>query len=586
MLVKKLRIHEIFRLISFIRKRAGIYFIALILSSAANSSFGIIMAFVNKELINSATSGSIKRLYNIVVPAVSAFIIICILFPIFILIKVYVIRKSITELKSELFAHIANLPVTYFQKNHSGEIISRLTNDVNTIDNALNNEMQVIAVSIFGGVGSAIFMFALDWRLSLMTIILGIISACVNASFAGPFRQIGDKLQSSLGILTQYLTDFIVNIRIIRVFDIGSIVAKKYMDGSINVKDLTVERFGKNAQLDSVNYLLSSLNLLGVFAVGAFMAKNGKVDFGNVVAIITLQNGLNFMLLSFGNFFAQLQGSLASSARVYELLDQAKEPDKYEVFDVINSKRMVEFDRVSFKYEQSENVLNDLSFSVSCGESLALVGKSGSGKSTIFNMLMGFYCPQKGNIVIDGKSMGSYTLQEIRDKITYVPQEPILFDGTIEDNIRYGNISATEEEIVHAAMTANAHEFIVKLSEGYKTEIGEGGNKLSGGQKQRIAIARAVLKNAPILLLDEATSSLDSENEKLVQEAINVLMKNRTVIIIAHRLSTIERVGNILVIEDGCVVEQGKHDMLINKKGKYFELYNSQFVKESEMKVG
>lgn len=585
MVGKNLHIREFIRMILLMRKRAWIYFMALIISSAANSGFNITLAFVNKELVNSAASGHIKQLNYIVVPAVIAFILICGIFPLFIFVKTFAIRKTMTELKSELFAHISNLPIDYFQKNYSGDIISRLTNDADTIENALNNHMQVIAISIFGGIGSAVSMFALDWRLSLLTIALGIASAWVNASFAPSFREISDKLQNSLGSMMQYLTSFIASIRIIKIFNIGDIAARRYAGQSRNVRDLTMARFKKNAQLDSINYLLSSLNLFGVFAAGTLMTVSGKISFGTILAIVTLQNGVNYMLLNFGNFFAQLQGSLAGAARVFELLEQEKEPVKYDVFDICHSKQTVEFDNVTFKYEQSRNILNNLSFSVSIGEVVALVGKSGEGKSTIFKLLMGFYCPQKGNIIIDGKSMGSYTLEEIRDKIAYIPQESILFDGTIEENIRFGNVSAREDEIINAAIAANAHEFIIKLPGGYKAQIGEGGNKLSGGQKQRIAIARAMLKNAPILLLDEATSALDSENEKLIQQAINKLIKHRAVIIIAHRLSTIENAENILVIEEGNVVEQGKHDILINKKGKYFELYDSQFSRDNEVKI-
>lgn len=320
MIKKNSKLCEFIKMLMFMKKRLWIYFAAVIISSAANSGFTITLAFVNRELINTAVSRHIGKLYNIVIPAVAAFILICCIFPMFIFIKVVTIRKTITELKSELFNSIIKLPMADFQKKHSGYIISLLTNDINVVDNALNNQIQVIAISIFGGIGSAAAMFTLNWRLSLLAVVLGIISACVNAAFADSFREVADKLQNSLADIMQYLTSFIEGLRIIKIFNVGEITSKGYIDSSTTVRALTIARFKKNAALDSINYILSCFNLFGVFAAGIYMAAGNKASIGDVTAIITLQGGLNYMLLNFGDFFAQLQGSLAGSARLLEAL--------------------------------------------------------------------------------------------------------------------------------------------------------------------------------------------------------------------------------------------------------------------------
>jgi ATP-binding cassette, subfamily B, bacterial len=296
-----------------------------------------------------------------------------------------------------------------------------------------------------------------------------------------------------------------------------------------------------------------------------------------MLAVINLLNGVVFMFTSLGNFIAQIQGSLAGANRVFELLDEPVEPERYVLKKTEDTAAMVELQDIGFSYNGTDRVLDGVSLSIGKGQMAALVGPSGGGKSTVLKMLLGYYPPQEGNIVVNAKSIGQYSLTELRDMMAYVPQDAYLFDGTVEENIWYGRPKATREEVIAAAEAANAHGFITELPEGYATKVGERGTRLSGGQKQRIAIARALLKNAPILLLDEATSALDSESEQLVQDALNRLMQGRTTIAVAHRLSTIRHADVIYVIEGGEVVEKGNHTELAEGEGLYNRLYELQF---------
>ena len=316
-----------------------------------------------------------------------------------------------------------------------------------------------------------------------------------------------------------------------------------------------------------------------MLAFGLYMSIMGKVDIGTIAAILHLQGNASFLFENIGSFITLIQRSLVGAARVFALFSSPTE--SYSLLDRAKSSgvsnQMIEMKAVSFSYENDKKVLNNINLSIAEGNMTAIVGTSGGGKSTILKLLMRFYDADNGEIYVNGKSIHSRTLRELRDLFAYVPQDAYLFMGTIEENISYGKIGASKEEIIEAAKRAYAHDFIVEFPNGYKTIVEEGSNNLSGGQKQRIAIARAILKNAQILLLDEATSALDSESEQLVQLAINCLMKGKTTLVIAHKLSTIEAADEIFVLKKGEIVEKGSHKELISMKGLYKNLYDFQF---------
>lgn len=561
------------------KRKTLAYLAALFISAGANAAFAIIMAFVNKELLNTVTNGELVYLHRIVYPAVAAFVLICLIFPLFIYLKVIIIRSTINELKENTYKHITMLPMKTLNFYTAGDIISRITNDIDIIREAIDNQMQVAVYSLFAGIGSIVSMLILDWRLFIFCFILGLFSTWINARYANVFRELHNRIRVQVTELTQKLYDFKLGIRTIKLFGLYRLKQSEYLLQADLLKSTQKKVAEKTAQLDSINYFLESANTLGLFIVGVIMIWAGFLNFGVVAGVMTLQGGLNYMLQTFGKTYTQLQGSIAGAERVCQILSLPIEAERLEVpcdkealgegIDVIN---------LTFLYEErSKIVLNDVSFSVPFGKTVALVGPSGEGKSTIAKLLLGLYNYEKGAIFIGGRGINTYSLMELREKISYVSQNPMLFSGSIFENIALGRQSATKEEIIAAAKFANAHTFIMGFPNQYDTDVGELGNALSGGQRQRICIARAILKDSPIFIFDEATSSLDRENELMVTETISKLRKNKTCIIIAHRLQTIKEVDMIIYVSEGRIAEMGTHNELMKREGCYEALYKSQY---------
>lgn len=576
-MLKKGYFHEFLKMLSLMKNKKWVYLFALILGCTINAASNILSAFVNKNMISAAETGKISFMSNGVKLALMAFLISFFIFPFCIYLKTRVIKHVMANIKLDVFKHIEQLEMSYHESSHSGDLTSRLINDINSMEGAFNYKLQIVGVSLIGGISSAIIMFSLDLRLSIITILIGIISARLNINFASSLRILGDKIQQSLGILNQYLGDIISGFKVTRMFNIGNIITGRYINESNFIADQNIKRTKKNSKLNCINYLLGILSLTGIYILGALMVINKMVDLSTVVAVVGLQKGVNFMFLDLGRFVSELQGALSGSSRVFDLLNQPseKERPKLDCSNSIYNSSMIALNDVNFSYKNQENLLHNFNMVIPKRKVAALVGASGAGKSSIIKLLMGFYPISSGNIIIDNRSISDYTLKELRELIAYVPQEAYLFDGTIEENIRYGRVNASREEIIEAAQKANAHNFIMKLHNGYDTNVGESGSNLSGGQKQCISIARAFLKNAPILLFDEATSALDSESCEMVQKGLNAIMQGKTVLIIAHRLKTIKDVNTIYVIEDGKISEFGTHDELLEKGGLYKKLLYS-----------
>ena len=576
---KATNIKDISKLFIFTKRKIPAYLLTLLISAGANAAFAIIMAFVNKELLNTVTSGEMTLLSRIVIPAIIAFILICIIFPLFIYLKVVIIRDSVNQLKEKIYRHIIKLPMKSFQTISSGDILSRITGDIGIISNALDNQMQMVVYSLLSGIGSVFSMLVLDWRLFLFCLALGLISAWVNTRFAPIFRKLNEQIRIKIAKLTQVLHEFMRGIQTIKLYGLYEQKQSEYLLHADSLRKTQIESAKKNAQLDSVNYLLQSANTLGLFVIGAIMVSKGYLDFGVVAGIMTLQGGLNQMLQNFGNIYTQLQESIAGAERVYEILSLPVESDRLNVpCDGAPLGGAVDIEHVTFSYkEENHSTLHDISFSIPNLKTIALVGPSGGGKSTIIKLLLGLYEFNQGAIFVNGCSINKYSLWELRDKISYVSQNPVLFSGSIYDNIAYCRKDVSKKQVIAAAKAAMAHSFIMDLPDQYDTDVGEAGAKLSGGQKQRICIARAILKNAPIIIFDEATSALDSENEKQICETISKLKKEKTCIVIAHRLKTVEDTDIILYLSEGKIVEMGTHQELMFRNGEYAMLYYSQY---------
>jgi ABC-type multidrug transport system fused ATPase/permease subunit len=579
---------ELRRMIDLLGSGRRLYFAGLIGDSMVNGSITIMMAFVFKNLLDFSVQGDRQLFYHSIVFVSAAFLAIALLSPVFSFLYMRIVKRTMVNTRRRLYDHLGELPPSYFETRHSGDLISRSTSDVQTMENIYVEHLKSILTDVFTLLGSIISMYILDWRFALALTVFGAAGIAVNLSFAGPLRTTGNRLQERLGKLTERLTDLLAGLHMTKMFRLQDIMMGKYKEANERVTASALEQGHRNGLLEAVNYFINFISFGGILVVGIFMFAKGALELGTMAAIVQLEMGVTMIFLQVGSVISMMQSSLAGAARVFEVIDQEPEHERFAARSEelsLSKEPLLEFKDVCFGYKPGERVLSGFHLKIQQGQVAAIVGASGSGKSTLFKLLLGFYPLDHGAIGLAGKPFSTYTLAEIRGMIAYVPQEAYLFEGTIEENIMLGRPEASREQMVAAAQAAHAHEFIEAQPEGYATMVGERGAKLSGGQRQRIAIARALLRDSPILLLDEATSALDNESEYWVQQALEKLMKNRTVLVIAHRLSTIQEASVIYVMEQGEVFEKGTHEELINQRGLYAGLYKHQYDKETEYAV-
>jgi len=507
------------------------------------------------------------------------------------------VERTLSDLRVRLFHHVTALPQGEFDAGHSGDLISRATNDLGQIEGIYYGQFWVLAMMPISGIVATASIFVLDWRLGWVALLLGLARLGTNASFAKPIRKASALVQSRAGTHTERLLDLLQSIPVVRMFRLEGTVHGAYGDANAALTQAILAKEDLDTVLDTVHVLLYWVGTLGPLGLGLYFYAQGELSLGSVSAVVALGQLAGYMFGWIGQFVTGIQQSLAGADRVFELLDREIEPDCYApgaIATVPSTASKLTFHQVSFCYPESPvdddverdgaesrsiTALQEVTLNVPTGQTVALVGPSGSGKSTLIKLLLGFYPEQAGEILIDGRPARAIPLQQLRAMMAYVPQDAYLFDGTIEENIRMGRPGASFEEVRAAAMAANAHTFIQEHPAGYQTRTGEHGARLSGGQRQRIAIARALLKDAPILLLDEATSALDSESEQLVQDALSTLMRGRTTLAVAHRLSTIQHANTIYVMDQGRIVERGSHHELLSQNGLYACLHNLQFDK-------
>lgn len=580
--MKKSNKQQIARLARLLGRRKLSFILSFLGFGLMSSSVSIITAMLVSTFLDAITEKNMDAVMTLSIQFMLIVVAMCILTPLFQYWYGKTVKTIMNSMRLRVFHHMEKLPVTYYENSHSGDSLSRITNDLQTMENAFSGEALTLLSLMATGTISAVIMFYLDWRFAVAMIFLGLLSTYVNARYAKPFRTISTEIQEQSGVQLERLTNLVAGTQVSRTFQMVDGMNRKYKETTTRLADLFLMRAKKSAYLTSTNYFLLWINNGGAFIIGAFMLINGQLTIGSLLGVILLLENVTNLFRNLGVFWANLQSSLAGADRVLDLLDVAEEPERYAAVSKeaavasSNEDDMLNFKNVSFAYHKDENVLNRLNLQVDKGQLVALVGPSGGGKSTIMKLLLGFYPFSEGDIQIAGKSFADYSLEELRNKMAYVSQDPYLFEGTIEQNIRYGKMDATTDEVIEAARAAFAHDFITEQADGYNTAVGERGVRLSGGQKQRIAIARAILKNAPILLLDEATSALDSDSELAVQQGIERLMEGKTTIAIAHRLSTIEQADTIVVVDRGRIMEQGKHDELLAAGGAYSRLHHTQ----------
>ena len=566
------------RLLLYAKPYSGRLMLAFLFTSVAAAG-NLFVPWILKDVIDKVLMNKdIFLLNTIAVTIVIVFFIRGICFYAQTYLMSYVGQKVIIDIREAVYRKLQFLSLGYFEKRQTGTIMSYVTNDVGALQGSIIESATDFVTEMSILIGSLALMFNLHWKLSLLTLITMPLVAKAMDLFGKKLKRTSGIMQERAADITAVLQETISSVRVIKSFvreeyEIARFVKENYANFRAQMKNAQVM-----ATLTPVIELIAAIGVTFLIWYGGFEVINGNLTAGALIAFLVYATNLANPIKRLSRIYGNVQKAMAAAERVFSVLDEKTdivEKDNATELKAVIGK--VDFKAVTFKYNENEVILKDINLDVKAGQMVAIVGPSGAGKTTIVNLLPRFYDPVAGNIYIDDVNIADVTLASLREKIGIVPQETVLFNGSIYDNILYGDLTATTEEVMAAAKAANAHDFIMQMADQYQTQIGERGSKLSGGQRQRIAIARAILKNPRILILDEATSALDTESEKLVQDALDKLMVGRTSFVIAHRLSTILQADMIIVMEKGQIVEQGSHEELLKLDGLYSGLYKLQF---------
>ena len=495
----------------------------------------------------------------------------------------YVGQRVIIDVRSVLFRKFQRMPLSYYDKQQTGTVMSYITNDVAVMQSAIVDNLIELVTEGSILIGSLAMMIYLDWKLSLLTLMTIPLVGFAMKIFGRKLKRSSTVIQERVAEITSLLQESISAIRVVKSFVRESYEIKRFEEQNWRNFQAAMKNVKLSSLLTPTVEFLAAIAVTFIVWFGGYEVVNEVITAGELVAFLTYAVNLANPVKRLSRVYAAIQKAMAAADRVFNIMDLDE-----KITDVPNAKPLppikgkVEFKDITFSYKEGQPALQHISLKAEPGQMIALVGPSGSGKSTIANLIPRFYDVDSGVITIDDHDIRQVTADSLREQIGLVPQETMLFSTTVMENIRYGRLEATDEEVIEAAKAANAEEFIKELPEGYDTKLGERGLNLSGGQRQRLAIARAILKNPRVLILDEATSALDTESEKIVQDALDNLMVGRTSFVIAHRLSTIFNADQIFVVENGHLREHGTHEELLAAGGLYSNLYNIQFRQNQE----
>lgn len=496
-------------------------------------------------------------------------------------------QEMIVKLRNDLFGHISKLPISYVDTHQHGDIMSRMTNDVDKISTTISSSISSLFSGILTIVGVLAITLYLNWFLTLVSMASVVLTIIVVKYLSKAMRKYFKKQQDLLGTLNGHSEETITGYKTVIAYSQEKEAMDKFNKISTDLKNVGIKSQILGGVMGPLMNIINNIGFLIVCGVGGYLAATSSTlgGWGIVGYTITISTLSKFILYSkkfsrpineIANLWSQVQSSMAAAERVFEIMDLPLEVDE-GTKHMTDIKGNIKFENIHFSYVEGEEVLKGFNLSVKPGQKIAIVGATGSGKTTVVNLLMRFYDPQEGEITIDGININDIPKQELRKNISIVLQDAVLFETTIKENIKYGNENASDDEVKNSAEMSNASYFIERLPQKYETYLSESGSNLSQGQRQLLTIARTILADPKILILDEATSSVDTRTEKNIQDAMVKLMKNRTSLIIAHRLSTIQDADIIIVVDDGKVVEKGNHKELLNQKGKYYNLYQTQF---------
>lgn len=569
--------HHLLRAFVYIKKYLGRMIFAFVLSAIGGITALFGPKITQVALDEAIPDGNVKQLFMLVALLCGCFILSIIFTTIRSRIMINVSQNIIYDIRKDIFGHLQKLPFQYYDDRPHGKILIRVVNYVNSVSDMLSNGLINVVLEIMNLVFIVMFMFFVDVKLSLVVLagvpILAVFMFWIKNKQRRAWQQVSNKNSN----LNAYLQENIVGARITQMFAREEENAETFAELSDRCRTTWFKAVMYSnlvwPGIDNISVWVRA----AVFIVGLYFMGIGEVSLGVIVAITSYASRFWQPIMNLGNIFNNFINNIAYLERIFETLDEPITVDDAEdATEMAPIKGDVTFENVTFAYEEGKDVLKNVSFTVKAGESVALVGPTGAGKSTIVNLISRFYNVNQGRVLIDGQDIAKVTLHSLRSQMGIMLQDSFIFSGTIEDNIRYGKLDATTEEIIKASQTVCADDFITRFQDGYQTEVKERGSLLSQGQKQLISFARTLLSDPAILVLDEATSSIDVQTEKALQQGLNAMLQGRTSFIIAHRLSTIKNCDKIMYIDQGGIVECGSHDELIAKKGYYYKLYTAQ----------